>query len=206
MPPIEAQLLVTKTRAPRLPPGLIARPRLSRWLTEAMRHGVVLLSAPAGYGKTTLLAEALQHTPMPVGWVSLDDDDNDPGTFWLYVISALETVSTETCRPILTALQSPERPPTRWLLTALVNSLSSQGTDFALVLDDYQAIASPAIHDGIGFRAEELAFTSAEAAAFLARSTGTALREADVTALQRRSEGWIAGLKMAALTLSGRKA
>jgi LuxR family maltose regulon positive regulatory protein len=240
MPPIEAQLLVTKTRAPRLPPGFIARPRLSQWLTEAMRHGVVLLSAPAGYGKTTLLAEALQHTPMPVGWVSLDDDDNDPGTFWLYVISALETVSTETCRPILTALQSPERPPTRWLLTALVNSLSSQGTDFALVLDDYQAIASPAIHDGIGFigehlpphlhlviaaradpplplarwrargglaeiRAEELAFTSAEAAAFLERNTGTALREADVTALQRRSEGWIAGLKMAALTLTGRK-
>ena len=129
-PLIDPKLLATlpgPTLEVVFPGGFIARPRLSRRLTEAMRHGVVLLSAPAGYGKTTLLAEALQHTPMPVGWVSLDDDDNDPGTFWLYVISALQTVSTETCRPILTALQSSERPPTRWLLTALVNSLSSQG-------------------------------------------------------------------------------
>ncbi len=237
---MSAQLLVTKTHVPQLPFGFVGRPRLSRRLNEAMRHGVVLLSAPAGYGKTTLLAGALQEFKKPVAWVSLDAGDNDPGSFWMYVISALQTIEPQMGRPILDALRSPEPPPTSWLLTALVNALGNRDDDFALVLDDYQAIESPAIHDGVGFigehlppylrliiagrvdpplplarwrargalaeiRAEDLAFTIEEAAAFFQSATGRVLDEQDLATLESRTEGWIAGLKMAALSLRGKQ-
>ena len=240
MPTLKAQLLQTKTRVPQLPVGFVPRPRLSRRLIEAMRHGVVLLSAPAGYGKTTVLAEALRQIRMPVGWVSLEDGDDDPVSFWMYVVTALQALEPGMCRPILSALESPEPPSTQWLLTSLVNALSGRGDDIALVLDDYHAISSPAIHEGITFigdhmpphlhlviagrsdpplpsarwrargvlaeiPARELAFTIAESAAFLELNAGTVLDARDVTTLQDRSEGWIAGLKMAALSLAGRR-
>jgi len=234
------KVLVTKTHVPQLPHGFVARPRLSRQLNEAMRHGVVLLSAPAGYGKTTLLAEALQELEIPAGWISLDDGDNDLGSFWMYVVSALQNVDPALGQPVLDAFESPEPPPMRWLLTSLVNTLSNLDHDIALVLDDYQAIESLAIHDGVGFlvehmppsfhlviagradpplplarwrargviaeiRVEELAFTNAEAATFLEKAVGTVRNAKDLEILEQRSEGWIAGLKMAALSLAGKK-
>jgi LuxR family maltose regulon positive regulatory protein len=233
-----AQLLVTKTRMPRLPSTLVARPRLAARLKDALRHRLVLLSAPAGYGKTTVLAATLSDFPAPVGWVSLDAGDDDPGGFWMYVVSALQSVESDMCRPILDALQSPEPPPLKWLMTSLVNSISGYGGDFILVLDDYHAIESPAIHEGVGFlcerlppqahlviasradpplplarwrakggmaelRADDLAFTPEEAADFFESFTGIALEARDLATLESRTEGWIAGLKMAALSLRG---
>jgi LuxR family transcriptional regulator, maltose regulon positive regulatory protein len=240
MAAMKTQLLVTKTRMPRLPAGYVARPRLSGKLDEAMRRGVVLLSAPAGYGKSTLLAGALRELEMPVAWVSLDDGDNDPGSFWTYVISALQGIAPGMCQPILAAIESPEPPPARWLLTALVNALNGNGDDFALVLDDYQAIETAAIHEGVGFigehlpprlhlfiacrvdpalpvarwrargviseiRAGELAFTKEEARTFLETAMGMVLGEQDLMTLESRSEGWIAGLKIAGLSFAGRE-
>jgi LuxR family maltose regulon positive regulatory protein len=177
---------------------------------------------------------------MPVAWVSLDDGDNDPGSFWTYVISALQCIAPGMCQPILAAIESAEPPPARWLLTALVNELSGHGDDFALVLDDYQAIETAAIHEGVRFigehlppqlhlfiacradpalplarwrargviseiRAGELAFTKEEARTFLETAMGMAVGEQDLMTLESRSEGWIAGLKMAGLSFAGRE-
>jgi LuxR family maltose regulon positive regulatory protein len=236
----ESQLLVTKTRLPQLPPDWVARPRLSGKLNEALRHKLVLISAPAGYGKTTLLSETLHGLKKPVGWVSLDSSDNNPAIFWTYLVTALQNIMPGVCQPLLNTLQSPESPPASWLLTAFINSISSHEGDFILVLDDYHTIESPAIHEAVSFivehappqfhlviasridpplplarwrvrgelaeiRADDLGFNLGEASELLTRVTGIGLSETDLTTLENRTEGWIAGLKMAALSLQGKR-
>jgi LuxR family maltose regulon positive regulatory protein len=236
----KSELLVTKTRLPQLSPDWVARPRLSSKLVEALRHKFVLISAPAGYGKTTLVIEALRDFKKPVGWVSLEASDNVPGNFWNYFITALQNVIPGVCQPVLNAMQSPQPPPVEWLLTTIINSMSSHDGDFVLVLDDYHTIESPAIHEAISFiiehlppgvhlviasridpplplarlrvkgdiaeiRAVDLSFTIEEAAAFLKNMAGITLSEPDLSMLENRTEGWAAGLKMAALSLLGKK-
>ncbi|MHB1413939.1 MAG: LuxR C-terminal-related transcriptional regulator [Chloroflexota bacterium] len=240
MTPTNSQLLVTKTRLPQLPPGWVARPRLAAKMNEALRHKLVLLSAPAGYGKTTLAVAAVRALGKPIGWVSLDAADNTPGVFLSYLVAALQSVVPGIGQPILHALQSPQPPPTDLLLTALVNSISAHEDDVVVVLDDYHLIESRAIHEAVAFlvehlpphahlaitsrsdpplplprwrvrgdlaeiRADDLAFTAAEAAAFFKDAAGIDLSEQDLATLARRTEGWIAGLKMAALSLKGKK-
>jgi LuxR family maltose regulon positive regulatory protein len=237
---MKSELLVTKTRLPQLPLDWIARPYLSSKLIEALRHKVVLVLAPAGYGKTTMVIEALRDTKQPVGWVSLDFADNIPGNFLTYFVTALQSVVPEIGQPILNALQSPQPPPTNLLLTALVNSISARKEDFVLVLDDYHTIESQAVHDAVTFivehlpqqfhliiasridpplplarwrvngviaeiRADDLSFTNEEAEAFFKKITGAALSEKDIATLQNRTEGWVAGLKMTALSLRVKK-
>jgi hypothetical protein len=111
MSEIKPELLITKTRRPQLPLNCVARPRLTSKLIEALRHKLVLLSAPAGYGKTTLVIEALQNCQIPVGWISLENSDNIPGNFWNYFIVALQSVIPGICQTTLNALQSPQPPP-----------------------------------------------------------------------------------------------
>ena len=101
MSEVKRELLVTKTRRPQLPPDWVARPRLSSKLVEALRHKLVVLSAPAGYGKTTLVIEALRDSKKPVGWVSLESSDNIPGNFWNYFIMALQSIIPGVCQPVL---------------------------------------------------------------------------------------------------------
>ncbi len=237
---INAQLLATKTRRPQLPLDWVARPRLSDKMNEALLHKLVLLSAPAGYGKTTLVVEALRDFNKPVGWVSLDAGDNIPGSFLAYFITALQNVVPAICQPVLNALQSPQPPPIDLLLTAVINSVSGHEDEIVLVLDDYHTIESKAVHEAMSFmvehlplqvhlviasridpplslsrwrvkgdlveiRADELSFTTEEAAVFLKNGADIALSEQDLATLESRTEGWIAGLKMAALSLRGKK-
>jgi LuxR family transcriptional regulator, maltose regulon positive regulatory protein len=240
MPLSDIQLLVTRTRVPQLPLDWMARPRLSGKLVEAWRHKLVLISAPAGYGKTTLVIETLHGFKQPAGWVSLEAGDNDPGSFWTYFILALQKVRPSFGQPILNALQSHQQPPTTWVLTALINSISENQEDFTLVLDDYHNIESQAINEAVSYlvdhlpvqvhliilsrsdpplplarwrvkgelaeiRAADLGFTLEEAAQFFKNVTGLCLTGPDLATLENRTEGWIAGLKMAALSLHGRK-
>ncbi|MHB1132172.1 MAG: LuxR C-terminal-related transcriptional regulator [Chloroflexota bacterium] len=235
-----AQLLVTKTWLPQLPPDWVPRPRLSGRLNQALCHKLVLLSAPAGYGKTTLAVEALRDCGLPVAWVSLEPADNLPGAFLTYVVTALQGVAPGAGRPILTALRSPQPPPNELLLTALVNALSEGTGDFVVVLDDYHVVESQAVHEAVTFlvehlpprahllvasrsdpplplarwrvkgdlaelRAADLSFTAEEAASFFRAAAGLDLAPADLATLERRTEGWIAGLKMAALSLRGKE-
>ncbi len=233
-------LLETKLYLPKWSADRISRPRLIERM-QAQRK-LTLVSAPAGFGKTTLLAEWLAAFPKrAAAWVSLDRGDNTPATFWTYLITALQNNSQPSLGArSLSLVQSSQPPDIETILMLLLHELTAVEADIALVLDDYHVIEAQAIHDGIGFllshlppqvhpiissradpplalarlrshgeltelRASDLRFTPDEAAAFLNRGMGLEIRAKDVLALEQRTEGWIAGLQLAALSLQGRE-
>lgn len=144
-------LLTTKLHVPRAHPRLVSRPRVLDKLDQGIERRLCLVSAPAGFGKTTLLSAWIALTSMPVAWLSLDEDDQDPGRFLRYLIAALQTVDAKIGSSALAALQSGEVSPSESVLSTLVNDLDGIAGDFALVLDDYHLITSEAIHTGLGF-------------------------------------------------------
>lgn len=207
-----------------------------------MERRLILLSAPAGFGKTTLLCEWLR-TPagrdMPVAWISLDEGDNDPVRFGTYVCAALVQVQAGVGEHTLPLLHSPQPPSMETIITTLINEITAIPRHFVLVLDDYHVITAPSIHQTLTFlldhlpaqmhvvlatridpplplarlrvrgqklalRAADLRFTPEEAAAFLREVMGLDLSAADIATLEARTEGWIAGLQLAALSLQGR--
>ncbi len=228
---METSLLKTKLFIPPLRPETVARPRLVEGFAAGLRLKLAIVCAPAGYGKTTLVSEGVRSCRMPVGWVSLDEGDNDPVRFWTYFIAALQTVRADMGKSIIGLLQSPQPPPTESFLTGIINEISEVSEEFALVLDDYHIIEAPPIHDALTFlldhlpsqmhmviasrvdppislarmrargqltemRAADLRFTLEEATAFLNGVMGLELSEADVTALESRTEGWVASLQL----------
>ncbi len=241
-----APLLATKLYIPRPQPSLAPRPRLTARLAESLTCPLTLISASAGFGKTTLLSEwiadlRLRISDGEVAWLSLDAGDNDPIRFWSYFIAALQTVKTGLGADVSPLLHSPQPPSIESILTPLLNDLAAIPDDFALILDDYHVIDSPALHDGLTFlidhlpphahvivtsradpslplarlrargqllefRADDLRFTLDEAVAFLNQAMGLGLSALDVAALEERTEGWIAGLQLAALSMQGRGA
>ena len=242
---VPASLLETKLYVPRSRRGLVPRPRLSERLDRGTASTLTLVSAPAGFGKTTLLAEWLAAGPAEpaderlAAWLSLDRGDNDPASFWTYVIAALRTVASGVGESALTLLQAPQPSPIETVLTALLNDLGATAGDIVLVLDDYHIIDARDVQDGMAFlldhlppqlhvviagradpalplarlrgrgelaeiRAAELRFTPDEAAAYLNEMMGLQLTARDVAALEGRTEGWIAALQLAALSMQGR--
>ena len=232
-------LLETKLYIPSWRPGSVRRPNLIERLNHGARTKLTLVSAPAGFGKTTLLAEWLADGERPAAWLSIDQNDNHPASFWTYLITALRTVQPEAGATALARLQSPQPPPIESLLAALLNEVGAIPHDFVLVLDDYHLIDSRPIHDSIAFlldhlprpmhlvitgradpplplarlrgrgelaeiRAANLRFTPDEAAAFLNEAMSLNLSAQDVAVLNARTEGWIAGLQLAALSMQGR--
>ena len=139
---LENQLLATKFYVPVASGTLISRPRLTALLDESLKYPLTLVSAPAGFGKTTLLSAWAQSLPASnpqVAWVSLDEEDNEPRLFWTYVLTALNMQQPERFTPLLTQLQSPQSPPLKYILTALINLLVESTEHFLLILDDYHA-------------------------------------------------------------------
>ena len=240
-----AALLETKFYVPRPRRGLVPRPRLSERLDRGTASKLMLVSAPAGFGKTTLLTEWLAAGPAApaderlAAWLSLDRGDNDPASFWAYVIAALRTVAAGVGESALALLHAPQPPPIETVLTALLNDLGAIAADIVLVLDDYHVIDAREVQDGMAFlldhlpprlhvviasradpalplarlrargelaeiRAAELRFTPDEAAAYLNEMMGLQLTARDVAALEARTEGWIAALQLAALSMQGR--
>jgi LuxR family maltose regulon positive regulatory protein len=237
-------LLETKLYIPQPPRGLVLRPRLSERLDRGAASKLVLVSAPAGFGKTTLLTEWLAAGPAGPGgerlaaWLSLDRGDNDPASFWAYVIAALRTVASEVGEGALALLDAPQPAPIEVVLTTLLNDLGAVAGEIVLVLDDYHVIEGREVQGGMAFlldhlppglhvviasradpvlplarlrargelaeiRAAQLRFTAEEAAAYLT-GMGLALTARDVAALEGRTEGWIAALQLAALSMQGR--
>ena len=235
-------LLATKLHVPRPPPGFVPRPRLVARLDEGLARGLLLVCAPAGFGKTSLLADWTQRGRRPVAWLSLDAGDNDPARFWRHVVAALDQVQPEVAERVEPLLGPPAPPSFNELVTALINELAalSGESQVVLVLDDYHLIDAQPVHASLEFllehrppslqvlltsraepplplarlrgrgqllelRAAQLRFTSEEAAALLREAAGPDLNvpDAAVAALTARTEGWVAGLQLAGLSLRG---
>jgi LuxR family transcriptional regulator, maltose regulon positive regulatory protein len=150
---MEASLLATKTAIPPARPWLVPRNRLFERLREGLSYGLILVSAPAGFGKTTLLSEWARHEPPTAhtSWVSLDERDSDPVRFWDYTVAALETLRPDIGEMVLPLLHSPRPLPVESVLVTLINELSSVSEDVVLVLDDYQFVRSQEVHAGVVF-------------------------------------------------------
>ncbi|HEY3232301.1 MAG TPA: AAA family ATPase, partial [Roseiflexaceae bacterium] len=240
-PAERVMLLQTKLAPPRLPAALVVRERLLQQLDAALSHRLTMLSASAGWGKTTLLSACAARHPRPVAWVSLDELDNDLTRFWVALIAALRTCVPAVGAVALAMLHAPQPPPLSAILTTLLNDLAAvaEPAPILLILDDYHVIAEPAIHEALTFwlehlpthlhlllasrvdpdlplarwrvqgqlaeiRAADLRFTEAEATTFFTQALGDGLAEEDVRRLAQRTEGWIAGLQLAALAMRQR--
>ncbi|MDO8672583.1 MAG: LuxR C-terminal-related transcriptional regulator [Dehalococcoidia bacterium] len=146
-------LLAMKLRQPRVRANIVSRERLTARLNDGLSRRLTLVSAPAGFGKTTLVGEWIAGAAqaVPLAWLSLDEDDNDPVRFLTYVVAALHGAQEGVGATALTMLHSPMPPPTRVILTSLLNDLGNAPGDLILVLDDYHVIDAPAVHDAIAF-------------------------------------------------------
>jgi LuxR family maltose regulon positive regulatory protein len=262
-------ILQTKLHIPPIRPApsselrarLVSRPRLVERLNAGLHRKLTLISAPAGFGKTTLLAgwandlrmandDSRRAAPQDsrvanrkseianrIVWLSLDEDDNDLARFLVYVVATLSKIEANIGKGVLNQLRA-SPPPAEEILTFLINVIATMPGQIILVLDDYHLIEDQAVHDALAFllarlprqlhlvistredpylslarlrargqlielRATDLRFTSAEAAEFLNQVMGLALSAQDITALEARTEGWIAGLQLAALALQG---
>jgi len=258
-------ILQTKLFIPRSRPTLVRRSALLARLMAVDSPPLTLISAPAGFGKTTLVSDwinqlrgahdVLHNTNAgdaagvtrqaaignpAAAWLALDEDDNDPARFFTYLIAALQTQQADLGATALALLAASQAPPLTVLLTLLINELNRRETPIALVLDDYHLITAAPIHEALTFliehlpstlrliittradpplplarwrvrrqlqeiRADALRFSADEAGAFLQQAMAFALTAAEVAALTARTEGWIAALQLAVLSLQGRQ-
>ncbi len=144
-------LLRTKFFIPALGSNRVTRPALIDRINSSLNKALILVSAPAGFGKTSLLAEWIARADLPVAWLSLDSGDNDPHRFISYFISALSGAQPDLKTSASTLLQSPQPFPLQTLLEILINDVCEQSPRFVVVLDDYQFIESQAINEAIAF-------------------------------------------------------
>ncbi len=245
-----APILVTKLFIPPTRTEIVQRPGLIDRLTDGLDRKLTLLSAPAGFGKTTLVSHWVENLrsnlerdsqSIKVAWLSLDEDDNDPVRFLNYFIVALNQNKgneTDLGRGALSMLQSPQPPPPNTVLISLINDLAAIPEKIIFILDDYHLIEADPVHQALVFlldnippqlhlviatrqdpplslsrlrardqitelRAADLRFTSSEAADFLNQVMGLNLSSGDIAELETRTEGWIAGLQLAAISMRG---
>lgn len=233
--------LATKFYIPPVRAGVVTRTRLIEKLLAGVQQpgSFVLISGPAGFGKTTLLSKFAAQVGQPVAWLSLDEAENDPNRFWMYLIAACQTVLREVGETALALLRAPQPLPEETIPSLLINDLASQHGSFVLVLDDYHTIQNPAIQAGLLFlmehlpsnlhvilstrsdppwpltrfrarnqlteiRAQDLRFRPDEAEQFLNHTMGLSLCAELLAALEQRTEGWVAGLQLAAISMQGR--
>ncbi len=233
-------LLRTKLHPPFTRLGLVSRPRLIKQITQGLGGPLTLIAAPAGFGKTTLLASSVLDSDILVAWLSLDAGDNQLERFLSYLVAALREVDHTVGNEAAQLLAAVSQAPLDAILTSLINDLDAADEEIVLVLDDYQFIVNQAVHDGVAFllehcpkgfhlviatrsdpplpvarlrargqavelRADHLRFTRPEAAHFLNDVMDLRLDAESVAALEERTEGWIAGLQMAAISMRDRK-
>jgi len=234
-------ILPTKLYIPATRSDLVMRPRLFQRLDEGLKPGfrLTLVSAPAGFGKSTLVSEWARQISLPVAWLACDENDNDPIRFWNYFLAAIQTVDPELGKRLADLAQSSPPPSIDVLITSLVNEIASISKPFCIILDDYHLIEDETIHKNIDFlldylpsvvhliivtrvdpslhlarrrgrtelcevRAADLRFTRAEITDLLNQIMRLGLDQRDLNALEARTEGWIVGLQLAAISLQGR--
>ncbi len=229
-------LLKTKLYIPAKPASRVIRSRLVERMNDIPRKPLTLISAPAGFGKTTLLAEWIAQTSLPVAWLSVDQRDNDPYRFLSYLIAALESVQEGVGCEAQQLIQSTQMTPTHIILAAVLNELGKLVEPMVLVLDDVQFVTHSAVHESLAYllahlptnlhlvistradpplqlgrlratdqllelRTQDMRFTPAEATQFLNDVMRLELSADEIEALEGRTEGWVVGLQMAALSL-----
>jgi LuxR family transcriptional regulator, maltose regulon positive regulatory protein len=229
-------LLRTKFYIPPVRPNQVYRPRLSSLIEAGLDRALILVSAPAGYGKTTLVSSWLKAKNIPSAWLSLDEGDNDPVRFLQYLLASLVPIAPGIEADMAGMLQGIQPSQFESVINLLANELASCSAPFVLVLDDFHVIRSEMIHKMLMYllehmppqmhlalltrtdpalplsrlrvrgqlldiRAEQLRFSQAEIAAFLNEVMGLTLSATDLSAMETRTEGWIAGLQLAALSM-----
>jgi LuxR family maltose regulon positive regulatory protein len=234
------QRLTTKLYLPPARQTLVERARLVERLNEGLKGKLTLVSAPAGFGKTSLVTAWRRQSEIPLAWLSLDEEDNEPARFLDYLVAALQTIDGELAEETSTLMKRSPAPPVKAVLTSLLNEINASDIEFALALDDYHVVTEPAVHEAMSLlierlpprahaliasrsdppfplarlrasgelkeiRAADLRFTGAEATAFLNGVMSLGLVPGDVDALEERTEGWITGLQLSALSLQGRE-
>jgi LuxR family maltose regulon positive regulatory protein len=248
-------LLSTKLFVPQPHGTNVARPRLLAKLNAGLASRLLLVSAPAGFGKTTLATEWIHAlhaddvgkdsqggenvAKYAVGWLALAEDDNAAPRFFTYLLAALQRIDPTIGRDAEPMLASSQPPPADLLMTLLINDMAQLNQPFVLVLDDYHLITDQAIHHAVGFlvekmpplmklvlttrvdpplplarwrarrwlteiRAQDLRFTEAESTLFLHNGLDVTLSPSEIAALERRTEGWVAGLQLVLLSMQGR--
>ncbi len=234
------QILTTKLYIPSTRPEIVPRQRLLEELNQGLHRKLTLISAPAGFGKTTLIAEWIHGSNKHAAWISLDERDNVITRFLTYLIAAFQQFDASIGVDILAVLQAADNPQIEPILTILINQVTQKTAEFILVLDDYHLISTETIHSAVEFllehlppnlylviigradppfslsrlrasglltefRSNDLRFSEEEIAIFLNDRMGFNLTNKDIKALEARTEGWIASLQLAAISLKGRE-
>ena len=229
-------LLATKLYIPSVRTGVLSRSRLAEQLNLGLIRPLILISAPAGYGKTTLLSTWVANCKYPVAWLTLDQGDNDPVRFWRYIGAALQKANDRLGKSLHSTLFSVQTPDLEQIIIELVNDITASNKKFIVVLEDYHVIDNADVHAGINFlldnlppamhliittrsdpplrlglrrgrgqiseiRSVDLRFTTDEIAVFINQTMKLTLDKDDVSSLAQRTEGWIAGLQLAVLSL-----
>jgi LuxR family maltose regulon positive regulatory protein len=237
---MKTDLLASKFYFPPHHLDLVPRPHLLESLEEGLNRKLTLVSAPAGFGKTTLLSEWIRDGGHPAAWLSLDKNDNDLSRFLIYLIAALQRIDPEIGIDVQAALEESHSPHFEILLTRLVSEIEKLPDKVIILLDDYHLIDSKSVHDVINFlieylpatihlvicgrtdpplpiprlrvrgevnevRTSHLRFTKNEMATYLNGLMGFELPSDSIAALEARTEGWIASLKLAAISMQGRQ-
>ena len=232
--------LTTKLHTPSPSQLLVLRPRLTAALSKALTSSLTLVSAPAGYGKSTLVSSWLRDSDTPSVWLSLDEGDNDPIRFLQYFILALQRIVPTIQPDLLGVLQKKQLDSFEALMNILINEIDRQAAPFVLVLDDFHNIQAPPVLEMVThllehmppqmhlvlltrtdpllplprfrvhsqlveIRANQLRFTREESASFLNEAMRLRLSIDSIAALEMRTEGWIAGLQLAALSMQACK-
>ncbi|RPI26932.1 MAG: hypothetical protein EHM70_18395, partial [Chloroflexota bacterium] len=237
--PRQDPLLRTKLRLPFIRLGVVPRPELQARIAAGLQFPLTLVVAPAGFGKTTLVAAALTGSRLPVAWLSLDKDDNQAGRFLKYLIAGLQGADSRIGSEAAQLISGMRPMPLQVVLASLINDLDITGREIVLVMEDYHFISSQDVHEAVAFflehcphtlhlvivsrsdpplplarlrarsqlvelRIDDLRFTGLEATQFLNDVMGLHLDAGLVAVLEERTEGWIAGLQMAALSMRDR--
>jgi LuxR family maltose regulon positive regulatory protein len=236
---MKTDLLTSKFYYPLPGLDLVQRPHILTSLEAGLKGKLTLVSAPAGFGKTTVVSEWIRGSGHPTAWLSLDKNDNDLSRFLIYLIAALQNIDSEIGVDVQAVLEESLSPNHEILLTRLIREMERLSEKSIIVLDDYHLIDSKPIHDDINFlieylppsihivicgrtdpplpiarlrvhgevnevRTSQLRFTESEVANFLNDRMGFDLSSDGIAALEARTEGWIASLKLAALSMQGR--
>ena len=236
---VHVTLLQTKFYIPKSISDIVSRPRLLMMIESGIQGDLTLISASAGFGKTTLLSDWIEKSDPTIAWLSMDHGENDPAQFLIYLISALQTIAPGLGEALRGMLESSQPPPAESVLTPLINEISSINDNFVMVLDDYHVIDSRAVDEILGFflehmprqmhlvmttredpnlplarlrargqlteiRVSDLQFTESETSELLIQKMGLSISAEEVSRLEDRTEGWITGLQLAAISMQGR--